>query len=375
MSVLIDSNFDGGNIVRLQSESEAVIRLAIEPDAGGEFLQWFFFRVTAPRGNRYQLRIENAGQSAYPRGWEDYRVVVSNDGDHWYRLPTQYDGTTLQFDLTVDSNVTWVAYFAPYTLHQHHQLIGRCTVNESVQCMVPGHSVDGRSIDCLVVGHEQMPLKIWAIARQHPGESMAQWWMQGYLERLCSRHDPVVRELLKQAVFYVVPNMNPDGSYRGYLRTNAAGRNLNREWSDPSADHSPEVFHVRNLMLERGVDFCLDVHGDEALPYNFVAGTEGTASWDERRATLQDLFKQQLQRINPDFQTEFGYPRTPAGRANYGICSNYVAEQFDCLALTLEMPFKDTVQNPDANEGWSPNRSAGLGSSCVDAIYRIVEKL
>lgn len=375
MSVIIDSNFDGGNIKRLDDGAGEVVRLAIEPDAGGEFFQWFFFRVTAVPGQRYRLRIENAGQAAYPRGWQDYRVVVSSDYQQWNRLPTEYDGTALTFELRPQSTVTWVAYFAPFTLHQHQQMIGRYSNSESVECVVPGYTIDGRSIDCLTIGDRHRPLKIWAIARQHPGESMAQWWMQGYLQRLCDSTDPVVRELMKQAVFYVVPNMNPDGSYRGYLRTNAAGTNLNREWRNPSIDQSPEVFHVRNLMHETGVDFCLDVHGDEALPYNFVAGTEGTTSWNDRRSQQQALFKQHLQQINPDFQTQYGYPITPVGQANYGICSNYVAEQFDCLALTLEMPFKDTVQSPDEREGWSPHRSAQLGRSCIDAIYQIIDKL
>jgi len=35
--------------------------------------------------------------------------------------------------------------------------------------------------------------------------------------------------------------MNPDGSWRGHLRTNASGANLNREWGDPTPDKSPEV--------------------------------------------------------------------------------------------------------------------------------------
>lgn len=45
-----------------------------------------------------------------------------------------------------------------------------------------------------------------------------------------------------------VPNMNPDGSWRGHLRTNAAGANLNREWAAPSAQRSPEVLLVRTKM-------------------------------------------------------------------------------------------------------------------------------
>jgi hypothetical protein len=52
----------------------------------------------------------------------------------------------------------------------------------------------------------------------------AEWFMEGLLERLTSGSDAVARALLRQAVVYAVPNMNPDGSYRGHLRTNAAGR-------------------------------------------------------------------------------------------------------------------------------------------------------
>src|SRR3546814_12447018 len=51
--------------------------------------------------------------------------------------------------------------------------------------------------------------------------------------------------------------------------------NLNREWREPSPEHSPEVFHVIRRMEATGVAMCIDVHGDEALPYNFIAGYEG----------------------------------------------------------------------------------------------------
>src|SRR3712207_9122153 len=80
------------------------------------------------------------------------------------------------------------------------------------------------------------PPQIWLSARQHPGETMAEWWMEGALERLLDEADPVARRLLGKATFHVVPNMNPDGSRRGHLRTNAVGTNLNREWHDPSRE-------------------------------------------------------------------------------------------------------------------------------------------
>jgi hypothetical protein len=39
-----------------------------------------------------------------------------------------------------------------------------------------------------------------------------------------------------------------------------------------------------------GVDFCIDVHGDEVLPYNFLSGSEGLPKWGPRLKHLQDKF-------------------------------------------------------------------------------------
>ena len=46
--------------------------------------------------------------------------------------------------------------------------------------------------------------------------------------------------------------MNPDGSYRGHLRTNAKGANLNREWKSPTLELSPEVSHIRLCAFAHG---------------------------------------------------------------------------------------------------------------------------
>lgn len=375
MTISINSCFDGGNIECLQNDSAENIHLKIMPDAGDEFFQWFYFRMTASAGTEYTLHIDNAGDSSYPKGWENYQVVASYDRDDWFRLPTSYKNGQLVFNVKSESDVVWFAYFAPYSMDQHQRLIAKTAMAANVSVETLGSTIDGRSIDLLRIGNPQSRFKIWAIARQHPGETMAQWWMEGYLSRLTDANQSITRELLKHAVFYVVPNMNPDGSVRGYLRTNAVGVNLNREWNSPSLDRSPEVYYVRQKMHEVGVDFCLDVHGDEALPYNFVAGTEGIKSWSPERLALQNKFKNNLQALNPDFQTIVGYPVTPAGAANYGICGNYIAENFNCPSMTLEMPFKDSVDTPNAHRGWSARRSALLGESCLDGVYSILGDL
>lgn len=48
-----------------------------------------------------------------------------------------------------------------------------------------------------------------------------------------------------------------------------------------------QVFLVKQMMEQEGVDLMLDVHGDEDLPYNFVSGNEGIPGWTPRLAQLQ----------------------------------------------------------------------------------------
>ena len=169
--------------------------------------------------------------------------------------------------------------------------------------------------------------------------------------------------------------MNPDGSRRGHLRTNAVGVNLNREWHAPSAEKSPEVLCVRNAMDETGVDFAMDVHGDEAIPANFLAGFEGIPSLTDRQLKLFKLFGETLERLSPDFQREQGYEIPAPGQANMSMSTTQLAERYGCVSMTLEMPFKDNFDLPDEVYGWSPQRSKYLAYACLDALHAILPEL
>ena len=51
-------------------------------------------------------------------------------------------------------------------------------------------------------------LKFWVVARQHPGETQASWWMEGFIRRLLDSSDAIANVLLSNIDFYIVPNMN-----------------------------------------------------------------------------------------------------------------------------------------------------------------------
>ncbi|MEH6524724.1 MAG: M14-type cytosolic carboxypeptidase [Sneathiella sp.] len=374
--IRISSSFDGGNILCDTCADASDIQLQIKTDSAADFSQWFYFRLTGGQGLPCVMKITNADKASYVKGWEGYQAVASYDRENWFRVDTVYENGHLVIRHTPDVNAVYYAYFAPYSMERHSDLIADAGQSPDVFLSVLGETLDGQDMDLLTIG-EPAPEKkaYWLVARQHPGETMAEWWMEGFLSRLLDEDDAVSRALLEKICFYVVPNMNPDGSRRGHLRTNAAGANLNREWSEPEMNKSPEVYLVRQKMQSTGVDFCLDVHGDEGLPYNFIAGTQGIPSWTAEKDRLLTDFKRLWQQVNPDFQTTHGYPAAPKGKGNLAMCGNYVAETFGCLAMTLEMPFKDTADTPNELWGWSPERSKKFGASVIDVLHQLDDRL
>ena len=373
MTITISSAFDAGNI-RMTGQDGDTISLEIVNDHLSDFYQWFYFRVAGAGGREITLNITNCAGAAYPSGWPDYKACLSIDREDWARIDgTSYADGVLTMRFTPETDCVWVAYFAPYSMERHHDLISTVAALPGVGYESLGKSLDGQDIDCLTIGEGE--LNVWLYARQHPGESMAEWWMEGALEKLTDPDDPIARVLRDSCSFNIVPNMNPDGSRRGHLRTNAVGTNLNREWHAPSAEKSPEVLCVRNRMDSTGVDFAMDIHGDEAIPANFLAGFEGIPSLKPEQTALFAKYSDTLERLSPDFQTRQGYEIPAPGEANLSMSTTQLAERFGCVSMTLEMPFKDNFDLPDEVYGWSPERSKYLAAACLDALYAMLPEL
>jgi murein tripeptide amidase MpaA len=370
VSALIDSNFHGGAITVVSADDVRAIELRLRPDNASEFAQWFYFRVHAPRGVEQVLHIRGVETAAFPKGWPDYRACVSADGEDWRRTNTSFDGSTLTIRHTPTTDVTAYAYFAPYSAEDTQRLIGRAARDPRVSVDILGLSLENAPIHRLVVKDPtnkggRPPL--WLVARQHPGETMSGFFLEGFLARLLDPTDSAARALLASVDVHIVPDINPDGSRRGNLRTNFAGANLNREWDRATPEYAPEVLAVRTALEATGASQLLDLHGDEALPYVHFIPADMPAPLLERRAKFEGA----LLVASSDFQTE--HSSTLGGPNNPRLLSHWATRNLDCLALTLEQPFKDNALRPDPIYGWSPARARRLGvdmltACCVDLV-------
>jgi murein tripeptide amidase MpaA len=385
MTLSITSNFDAGAIEVLSCEEASDIRLRVRRDSHAEFAQWFYFRLSGAAGEHCVMTFENAHECAFAEGWRGYNAMASYDRVNWFRVPTSYDGRVMTIDHTPEFDRIYYAYFEPYGEERHSEFLGAVQQMPQATLTELGKTVEGRPMSLLTLGTPDLtddgtlkPKKtVWIIARQHPGETMAEWFVEGLAKRLAGwgdwAGDPVARKLYEHVVFHIVPNMNPDGSVHGNLRTNAAGANLNREWMEPDAARSPEVLLVRDAIHATGCDLFFDIHGDEALPYVFVAGSEMLPGFTEKQAQEQKAFIEAFKQASPDFQDKYGYESSKYRQDALKLASKYVGNEFGCLSLTLEMPFKDNANLPDERVGWNGERSASLGAAMLHAILRHVE--
>lgn len=374
--IRISQQFDSGNIEVVSVSDAQDIRLRIRRDTYADFFQWFHFRVQAPRGCQLRIVIENAGEASYADGWHGYQCAASVNREDWFRIAdTRYDGQALVIRHEMQSDAIWLAYFQPYSQERHADVLAWACRDSRVQLVQLGESAQGRSVDMLRIGNPAAPYKVWSIARQHPCESMAEWCAEGLLVALLDEANPVAREILQRACVHLVPNANPDGSFLGNLRSNAFGANLNREWLAPTAQRSPEVLCIREGMEASGVDLFLDLHGDETLPYVFIDGSHMVPNYGERNLALQAAFLDTLKQASPDFQTAHGYADNRFTNELLTLASKWVAHRFNCVSLTLEMPFKDNADAPDARTGWSAARSQRMGAALLQPILGHLREL
>jgi len=374
--VIVDANFDGGNIVIVDDTHTANIELHIRSDNKADHSQWFYFRASMIKNAKSNFFITNAGHASYPEAWPTCSIVVSTDRKHWQRLDTDYKDGTLHFSYKGEADIAYFALFVPYSYEQHQDLVSWSLLQAHCELLACGQSIEHRPVELIQVGDAAKHKKnIWLISRQHPAETMAEWFIEGFLKALLSNGNSSVQALLDKATFYIVPNMNPDGSITGNLRTNAAGVDLNRAWLEPDRSTAPEVHFVFEQMKKIGVDLFLDIHGDEDIPYAFIAGAEGNPSYTDKLAELDSEFRKVFAQATADFCIDNGYDADLPLQGDLSIACNQIGEYFDCLSLTIEMPFTDNKYQKDDVHGWSPERSMQLGENVLIPISELLNKL
>ena len=370
----VSSDFYGGNIEVLGINPEKDLVLEICPDPVPGFRQWWYFSISSEPEEVRHLIISNAEKTLVPMGWPGYQAFRSLDNAAWARVPTTYVEGRLAIEHIGAAGPVWYAYFPPYHEADRDRLMAFCRADARASVSVLAQVGPDDVLDLVEIGSEAPnALHVWAVCRQHPGEVQASWWADGCLRRLLDPTDADALNVLRRARLHIVPNMNPDGSRAGYHRCNRHGRNLNASWNSSTLDTSPAVRAVLDRMAVAGIDFCMDVHADEELPYVFVANVDRIVPPPPEIASICDSFQTELGAIDPAFRPRSGYVRPHTLAAPLSFCSPYIMHAFQVPSLTLELPYKMVENSSGQISEYAVPGCIHTGRSSLTALSRVLD--
>ena len=284
-AITITSNFEGGNIGRVERVTDTHFRCAVagqsDQDGRNRQANWYYFRINEAGGREITIDlVDLPGEYNYRpnRGavTKDTVPVFSDDSVRWQHFKTvDYDPAEprMRLRFTPRGNRAWVAHVPPYTNRHLQELLSEIGRHPHLRREVIGKSVQNRELLLLTVTDPAAAAAskkvIWLMFRQHAWETGSSWAGEGAIRYLLSDSAADVR---RNAIFKIFPICDPDGVYHGGVRYNRNGFDLNRNWDVSDPAKMPEIHAQRRAVfrwLDGGgkIDLFLSIHNTETSEY------------------------------------------------------------------------------------------------------------
>ena len=289
-AITVVSDFEGGNVGKVERVSDSHLRCAVQgesdQDKRNRQPSWFYFRLDGVAGRDLTIDLTDlAGEYNYRQhngaGLRNMRPVYSYDDRTWHHFDaSEWNETasTIRIRLKPTANRVWIARQPPYTDQHLKRLLDSVRQHPHFREAIVGKTVEGRPILLLTITNPEVADSskkvIWLMARQHSWESGTSWVAEGVLRFLLS-NDPEAVRLRDGHIFKVFPMADPDGVFRGGVRFNKHGYDLNRNWDTVDTRLMPEIHAQRQAILDwvdggHRIDLFLTLHNTEAA--DFIQG-------------------------------------------------------------------------------------------------------
>jgi hypothetical protein len=349
--VRIETNFEGGNLGRVEQLGPAHLRVGAkgEKDQDGRNRQanWYSFRVDgAAPGQPLTIDITDMpGEYNYRpnRGavTKDTPPVISEDQRAWRHVTAfEYDPDEpkLRLHLNPSASVFWIAHVPPYTNRHLAALETHCRAHPAFSHELIGKTLGNRDLLLwTITGASEAARKqtVWLMFRQHSWEAGSSWVGEGAVRTLLSEEGA---ELRRNTVWKIFPLCDPDGVARGGVRFNSLGYDLNRNWDVEDPVRMPEITAQRNAVrrwLAQGnrIGLYFSLHNTETSEY-----LEGPPNPSAEIRALAERFFEALRAtsFHPSRPLFFAEPSTTPGMKGRMTVIQGLARDFGLPGFLME---------------------------------------
>ncbi len=329
LSYEIESRFDPLN----------PIDTALRPSA-----RWYHFKMEGVKDKQLFLTIKNS---------EVIRPFYSYDGVNYTRFESGENIYRGSINKIFTRDTVYISHFVPYPYSRNRNKVDQWRVMPNIKHEVIGTSYLGLPIEMLTITDESAKdsdkKRVWIHSRSHPSESPASWHLEAMVDIITS-DTPFGKELRKNAIFYVVPFINPDGVMGGFSRSSSTGVNIEINWDRPDSLTMPEI-KILKQTLERltsnaPMDLMLNMHSQISSSVTYWIHT--AESTTERFLKEQLLLSSLTINYSPYYRAVDQSFSAVAPRYFEG----WIWEKFKerSVAITFETPY--TFYNQDRSGTW-----------------------
>jgi len=303
----IDTGFENGSPLWYEVEDGNQIKIHLpydhERDAPNRANLHFHFKLHAKPGSKLTLEfdhLDNVWNRQKSRVSGELKLaVVSVDGTTWepIRMEQLKEENKSRLVVEMPGPVLAVCRVEPYLFSHLEQMLAKVRQHPDTEIKVIGNTVEGRPLEIVRIGKETAPYRVFLRARAHPWESGGNWVLAGLVDKLLSG-DETAKKALERYCVYMLPMANKDGVARGRSRFNLRGRDLNRNWDQPSdPELAPENFALEKWLEGRIAagkkpHLALELHndGNGKLHISRPRSDEGERHFD-RMKILEELLR------------------------------------------------------------------------------------
>lgn len=338
MSIIIDGDFPGGNIVVERIEgTTAWVHQDLRDTQGWWF--WWQCRVRGAQGRtltfRHTLPKPGANRPYYP--YSRRGPAVSLDGGltwGWLGAAAVDASGAFQYAFGPDVAEVRFAFAPPYVAADLERFLARHEGAPALQRRELCRSRQGRVVHRLHAGRldGRAGFRILVTARHHACESLASFVVEGLLAAVLEESE-LGRWFQQHAEIMAIPFMDPDGVEAGDQGKNRAPRDHNRDYAGESL--YPETRALRALApawLDGASGVALDLHCP--APRNghiYLVGNAAPAVW-ERQCRFSQFLERSIRGPLPYRAAD----NLPFGQ-EWNVATNY-ADGKACGDWTAELP-------------------------------------
>lgn len=239
------SDFESGSICFNKCDGDK-LRLLLTTNKKGEVNHWFYFGVIdSPKS--LTIIIENGMLSRFAKGWYGYKPFISVDNIKWVRCNTAFgvlDKRSISIELDNLPSLFYLAWYPPCTPK---------TFMESTGFIDYINLIGNLHGDSILI-----------TARQHPGETMGSFLLEGLCDFFNSDNS---RCLLSKYNVIIVPFVNIEGVCKGMHRTSYEGLDFNFAWFGQGVD---KINQIKEFLNGKSIVLYFDIHGDEVSKINYL---------------------------------------------------------------------------------------------------------